>query len=149
MLDKLVDFGLMKLIYDLNPDIYLTSSIEKLNENEALVKLLLKHFFEDLGLPQKYSYVHMTKKVEENKVSFISKSILSYKPDDIPKEAELLAIEHMECVCNIINPHTINYNFEIHFDKNRRIPPLFIQKTFGRIMNKIFNSVKQFIENLR
>jgi len=149
MLDKLVDFGLMKLIYDLNPDIYLTSSIEKLNENEALVKLLLKHFFEDLGLPQKYSYVHMTKKVEENKVSFISKSILSYKPDDIPKDAELLAIENMECVCNIINPHTINYNFEIHFDKNRRIPPLFIQKTFGRIMNKIFNRVKQFIENLR
>ena len=58
-------------------------------------------------------------------------------------------IENMECVCNIINPHTINYNFEVHFDKNRRIPPLFIQKTLGRIMNKIFNRVKQFIENLR
>ena len=71
LLNKLVDFGLMKLIYDLNPDIYLQSNIEKINENEVYVTLLLKHLFEDLGLPQRYSYVHMHKIVEDNKIKFV------------------------------------------------------------------------------
>ena len=149
LLDQLVDFGLMKLIYDLNPDIYIQSSIEKLNENEAIVTLLLKHLFEDIGLPQKYSYVNMKKIVEQNKVTFISQSIHSHRPEGIPEHAELMSIEHMECICNIESPHKINFIFEVNFDKKRRKPPLFVQKMIGVIMNKIFKRVKQFIENLR
>jgi hypothetical protein len=149
LLDQLVDFGLMKLIYDLNPDIYIQSSIEKLNENEAIVTLLLKHLFEDVGLPQKYSHVHMKKIVEQNKVTFISQSIDSYRPEGIPEHAELMSIEHMECICNIESPHKINFTFEVKFNEKRRIPPIFIQKIIGVVMNKIFNRVKQFIENLR
>jgi hypothetical protein len=149
LLDKLLDFGLMKLIYDLNPDIYINSSIEKLNENEANVTLLLKHLFEDIGLPQKYSYVHMTKKVEQNRVSFISKSIHSHRPEGIPENAELMSIDNLECVCNIESPHKINFTFEVNFDKKRRTPPFFVQKMIGNIMNKIFKRVKQFIESLQ
>jgi len=148
-LDKLVDFGLMKLIYDLNPDIYINSTIEKLNENEAIVTLLFKHLFEDIGLPQKYSYVHMTKKVEQNKVTFISKSIHSNRPEGIPENAELMSIDNLECICDIETQHKINFIFEVKFDKNRRTPPLFVQKMLGVIMNKIFKRVKQFIENLQ
>jgi hypothetical protein len=139
----------MKLIYDLNPDIYIQSSIEKLSENEAIVTLLLKHLFEDIGLPQKYSYVHMKKIVEQNSVSFISQSIRSHRPKGIPENAELMSIDHLECICNIESPHKINFIFEVKFDQKRRTPPLFVQKMIGVIMNKIFKRVKQFIENLR
>jgi hypothetical protein len=149
LLDKLIDFGIMKLIYDLNPDIYIQSSIEKLNENEAIVTLLLKHLFEDIGLPQKYSCVHMIKKVEENKVTFISKSILSHRPEGIPETAELLSIDNLECVCHIESSHKINFTFEANFNKKRRTPPHFVQKMLGVILNKIFKRVKQFIENLQ
>ena len=149
LLDKLVDFGLMKLIYDLNPDIYIKSSIEKLSENEAIVTLLLKHLFEDIGLPQKYSYVHMTKKVEQNKVTFISKSIHSHRPEGIPENAELMSIDNLECICDIETPHKINFTFEVIFDKKRRTPPFFVQKMLGNIMNKIFKRVKLFIESLQ
>ena len=148
-LDKIIDFGLMKLIYDLNPDIYLTSKIEKINDNEVYVTLLLKHFFEDLGLPQRYSYVHMTKKIEENRILFISKCISDERPDCIPIEAQLLATENLICSCEIETPHKINFIFDIKFYKNRTIPPLPIQKIIGVILNKIFIRVKQFIENLR
>jgi len=148
-LDKIIDFGLMKLIYDLNTDIYIQSNIEKINENEAIVTLLLKHFFEDIGLPQKYSYVHMIKKVEQNKVTFISKSIVSHKPEEIPENAELMSFDNLECVCNIETPHKIYFTFEVNLNNKRITPPLFVQKMIGVIVNKIFKRVKQFIENLQ
>ena len=55
----------------------------------------------------------------------------------------------MICICDIETHHKINFTFEINFDKNRIIPPLFVQKMIGVIMNKIFKRVKQFIENTR
>jgi hypothetical protein len=148
-LDKIVDFGLMKLTYDLNPDIYLMSSIEKINDNEVNVTLLLKHFFEDLGLPQRYSYVHMTKKVEENKIVFLSKIITDKRPDGIPEEAQLMAIDNLVCTCEIETQHKINFTFYVNFDKNRIVLPVPIEKIIGIILNKIFKRVKQFIENIQ
>ena len=49
---NIVDFSLIKLIYDLNCDIYESVDLQKLNENESTTVLVMKHLFEDLGLPQ-------------------------------------------------------------------------------------------------
>jgi len=148
-ISKMIDFGLMKLIYDLNPDIYLKSIIEKKDENEANVLLVLKHFFEDLGMPQKYSYVHMKRIVEENRVSFESKSIKTHRPENVPANAELLTMNNLICNCDIITPHHINFSFNVYFCEKRIVPPMFAQKLVGMLLNKIFKRVKQFIENLR
>jgi hypothetical protein len=148
-LDKIINFDLMKLIYDLNPDIYIQTHIEKLNNDEAILTCILKHFFEDLGLPQKYSHMHMTKKIEGNNILFISKSITDYKPSIVPPKSSLLAINEMVCTCNVESPHKINFTFDINFDPKRKIPPLPVIKLVGIILNKIFKRVKQFIENLR
>ena len=59
VLSKIIDFNLIKLIYDLNPDVYEKVNIETLNNDEVNLTLLMKHFFEDLGLPQRYSFIHM------------------------------------------------------------------------------------------
>jgi hypothetical protein len=139
----------MKLIYDLNPDIYLKSTIDKKSDDEVEVALLLKHFFEDLGLPQRYSYIYMSKIVEKNKVIFISKSITNKRPDNIPIEAELLDIEKLICSCDIETPHKINFILNVQFETNLIVPPIFVQKLFGIIIHKIFKRVKQFIENLQ
>ena len=48
VLSKIIDFNLIKLIYDLNPDVYEKVNIEKINDNEVILTLLMKHFFEDL-----------------------------------------------------------------------------------------------------
>jgi hypothetical protein len=147
ILSKIIDFNLIKLIYDLNTDIYETVELEIIKENEAIAVILMKNFFEELGLPQKFSYLHMKREIEDNKIIFRSQSIQSHHPTNIPIDAELMAVENMISVCDIITPHRMNFCFNIIFDANVIIPP-FVEKMVGIILHKIFKRVKQFIENV-
>jgi len=144
---KLINFSLIKLIYDLNPDIYDNLVFENINENECIIIILLKHFFEDIGLPQRYCFIHIEKIVEESKIIFKSYSIKSEKPNIIPQFAELLDIDDLTCVCDVVSPHKINFSFNIKFNSGLIIP-LFVEKMIGVIIHKIFKRVKQFIEML-
>jgi hypothetical protein len=147
-LSKIIDFNLIKLIYDLNPDVYEKVNVQILNPNEAVAVLLMKNFFEDLGLPQKFSHLHMRRMVEERKIIFQSQSIKGERPDGIPHEAELMALENMTSICDIIHLHKVNFSFNVIFEPNINIPP-FAEKMVGIILHKIFKRVKQFIENVR
>lgn len=152
-LPNILDFSLIKLIYDLNPDVYEKADIVISDTSpEATVTLLMKHFFEDLGLPQRYSFVHMTKTIDEecNLITFSSQSIRTHRPDNVPEEAELMALSSMNCLCNTLNPHNIQFSVFIKFDDTMQdgIPP-FAEKMVGMISHKIFKRVKQFIENVR
>jgi hypothetical protein len=148
IISKIIDFNLIKLIYDLNPDVYEKVEIEKINDNEVIATLLIKHFFEDLGLPQRFSFVRITKLDEDSKITFTSQSIKEKRPPDMPTDSELIAIQDFTCVCDIITPHSINFSVNIIFDQQMTIPP-FAEKVVGMILHKIFKRVKQFIENVR
>ena len=148
ILSKIIDFSLIKLIYDLNPDVYEKVNIEKLNENEVITTLLMKHLFEDLGLPQRFSHVRMIKTIEEKRIVFNAQSIKNQRPKDMPYDAELMAIQQLNCNCNIITNHKIDFSVNIMFDSTMNVPP-FAEKLVGMILNKIFKRVKQFIENVR
>jgi len=148
VLSKIIDFNLIKLIYDLNPDVYEKVHIETLNNDEVILTLLMKHFFEDLGLPQRYSFIHMKKVDEECKINFIAQSIKSHKPEGMPEDAELMALQNMIAICDIITPHKVNFSFNVIFDGEMNFPP-FAEKMVGMILHKIFKRVKQFIENVR
>jgi len=147
-LDKIVDFPLIKLIYDLNPDIYLESKIQKISEDEAEASVLLKHLFEDIGLKQNYSFINIKKKVEDDCITFLSTIIEDRRPEWIPEHAVLTQLKNIECVCKIITPNHLNITFNILLNKDRLKLPLFVQKMLGQILNKIFIRVKQFIENI-
>jgi hypothetical protein len=148
VISKIIDFNLIKLIYDLNPDVYEKVNVEKINDNEIIATLLIKHFFEDLGLPQRFSFIHMTKHEEHEKIIFTSQSIKSHRPPNMPEDAELMAIQHLTSICNIITPHKVNFEFNIIFEQHMNVPP-FAEKMVGMILHKIFKRVKQFIENVR
>ena len=145
---NIIDFNLIKLIYDLNGDIYESVDFKKISENEVIVTLLMKHLFEDLGLPQKYSYLHMKKIVNNKQIIFRSQSIQSERPQGIPDDAELMAMKENIGICNIITPHKIHFSFTVLFEDYVKIPQ-FAEKMVGLILNKIFKRVKQFIENVR
>jgi hypothetical protein len=147
ILSKIIDFNLIKLIYDLNNDVYEYANLDKLNENEAIITLLMKHFFADLGLPQRFSFLHMKKIVEERRITFNSQSIKSHRPEGMPEESRLMAIKDMTSICDIITPHKVYFSFNITFDEEMNIPP-FAEKMVGLISHKIFKRVKQFIENV-
>jgi hypothetical protein len=150
ILSKIVDFSLIKLIYDLNSDIYEYVNIEKhkTNVNEINMILLMKHLFEDIGLTQKYSYMRIIKIVEEKKILFQSETIRDNYPSNIPEDAEPINIINMSCKCDIITDHKINFSLNIIFDQTTNIPS-FVEKMVGMILFKIFKRVKLFIENIR
>jgi hypothetical protein len=148
ILSNIIDFSLIKLIYDLNPDIYEKVHIENITKNEVIINLLMKHFFEDLGLPQRFSFVHMKKIEEDNRIIFKSQTIKTHRPVDMPEDSELLNMENLTAICEIITPHKILFNFNIVFENNMNIPK-FAEKMVSVIIHKIFKRVKQFIENVR
>jgi hypothetical protein len=147
LLANIIDFNLIKLIYDLNPDVYESSNIEHLNENECIINLLMKHFFEDLGLPQRFSFMHINRNIKDNQITFHCQTIKTHRPPNMPPDAELFNIDQMITICDIITPHKITFNFNIIFNPNMNVPP-FAEKIIGTIVRKIFNRVKQFIENV-
>jgi hypothetical protein len=147
-ISKIIDFNLIKLIYDLNPDVYEKVNIEKFNDYEVAFTLLMKHFFEDLGLSQKFSFLHMKKIVEEKRIIFQAKSIRDHIPQCMPLGSEQMNIQDFTSVCDIITPHKIDFACDIIFDPTANIPS-FAEKMVGIIIFKIFKRVKQFIENVR
>jgi hypothetical protein len=148
VLSKIIDFNLIKLIYDLNSDVYEKINMNIINENEAISNLLMKHLFKDLGLPQRFSYVRINKIVEENRIKFISQTIKPEIPEGMPPDAQLMPIKNMVCDCRIITPHQIQFICNIQFENSMIIPQV-VEKLVGLILHKIFNRVKQFIENVR
>jgi hypothetical protein len=148
IMERIIDFTLIKLIYDLNSDIYEKVNIKTIDENNVKATLLMKHLFNDLGLPQRYSFINITKIVESNKISFVSKSIRDESPEGMPIEAEQMPIKNMDCQCNILTPHKIKFSCNVSFEEKMNVPP-FAEKMVGLILFKIFSRVKQFIENVR
>ena len=152
---SIINFELIKLIYDLNPDIYEKVIMKKNNEEEAVITLLMKHFFIDLGLPQKYSHVIMKKTniLNENnnlvQIQFTTSTIITNKkPQLIPDEAELVQIDNLNIMVDCASSDVCVFNCLIVFNKQFNMPP-FMEKMIGVIINKVFNRGKQFIENIR
>jgi hypothetical protein len=146
ILSKIIDFPFMKLIYQLNPDVYEKINLEYINENEARLMLVMKHFFEDLGLPQRYTFIHIHKTIDTNSVLFESESIKNYRPDGVDG-CEQMTIKKMTTNCAFLTPHIMNFNIDVIFEDYTKIPP-FAEKMIGMIINKIFMRVKLFIEKM-
>ena len=108
----------------------------------------MKHFFEDLGMPQKFSFIHMKKTIEHDRILFTGQSIITHLPEGMPIGSELMKIQDLNCNCKLITPHSIDFNVDIIFDKSMLVPK-FAEKMIGIILLKIFKRVKQFIENIR
>jgi hypothetical protein len=147
-LPSIINLDLLKLLYELNSDIYEKTHLEKINEKEAVVCLLMKHFFQDLGLPQRYYHFHVERTEMEQMIRFYSQSIHSDKPEWIPSEAHLVPMQSMTLLCEMITPHKVNVLSSVVFHENHVVPP-FMEKFIGMILHKIFNRLKQFIENYR
>jgi hypothetical protein len=148
LLANSIDFHWIKMVCDLNPDIYEKSMLEVKNDSEAVLKILLKNLFEDLGLSQKYSHFHIRKTISKNQIEFSADMVQhSSIPEEFPPDVELMSMKRFVCTCSILTPHKVFFDFDVHFDENTYIPP-FVEKVIGIILNKIFTRVKQFINKM-
>ena len=79
-------------------------------------------------------------------VFFEVKTINSVELNDIPTNSELMPIQIIECNCDILSQQKIKLTFNILLHEHVYILPL-VEKMTITILYKIFNRVKQFIEN--
>lgn len=145
-LENIINFDLIKLVYDLNPDIFETIDFKK-NENDANIYFVMKHFFEDLGMPQFYNHIHVTKSTMDKYIIFKMQPIKNEQFDNNNNELVQMPLEEMEVVCYKMTPHKITFQYNILFNRTREIPP-YVEKLVGNIIYKIFNRVKGFIDNV-
>ena len=145
-LDKIIDFNLAKLIYSLNTDIFEKINLEEINTNENVITILIKHFFEDIGFPQYFCNINVTKIIEDNCILFKLKTNIE-RPDNICEEIKQMNVYNLITKCDIITKHKIKVHSTMEFDKISQIP-LWVEKTIGLISNKIIKRLKQFIEKM-
>jgi hypothetical protein len=152
-LPSIINFDMVKLIFDLNPDIYEKSILRKnVDLDNAIICSLMKDIYSDLGIPQ--SYICMS--VDMVKFSDVIKfkcNPVHNNAGSVPVEFSeipdlyLLPIKNMIIDCNILTNHNIQINCQISVDTDVEIEP-FIEKMVIAVVNKIFIRLKQFIENL-
>ena len=141
----LINLNFMKVIYDLSPDLFETTSLEKLNETEGIITLLVKPLFEELGVSQKYLYLHVKCSQNMQSITFDSQTIHSQRPDGIPDDVDLVNVVKLTNEFTIHSNHKVDVISKILLDDAVVIPP-FVDKIIGTLLSKIFKRVKQFIE---
>lgn len=155
ILPKIIDFDLIKTIYDLNTDIYEKVIMTKIDEKQVILNILFKPLFEDLGFPQIYSYINVEKTIiyheESNKtyseIIFHSSSITNEKPTNIPDDAKLFHLNDMIMNCKILDNHNLEFNCTLNINENVNIPKIG-EKIIGNILYKILERFKLFIDKI-
>lgn len=156
-LDKIIDFPFIKLMYDLNKDIIERIDM-KIKDNRALIIILIKDIFEDLGIPQYYSCMIINKETNERKIEFISDLLFDKNEMGdadmgiVPEEAEMLPILRINSEYIKINNNKIDctHNVEIKNEMNSNsISVELVEKMVGKILYKIFNRMILFIKSIK
>jgi hypothetical protein len=153
-LPKIINFTLMDIFYTLNKDIFEKYKIIIHNETNATIYILIKHFFCDLGISQKYICINVIIEKNNDLIIFKADTCLDTSSNKLIEEfndknnenKELLIIQNAIIQCKIINNHKIDLCSSMLL-KDKKETPLFIENFASQIFNKIILRVKQFIEN--
>ena len=151
ILPSIINFDMVKLIFDLNPDIYEKSILKKNTVSDnAIICSLMKDIYSDLGIPQSYACMAVEMVKFSDVVKFRCEPLHDKNTpvefSGIP-DLYLLPVKNVVIVCNILTNHHIEINCKITVEDDVEIEP-FIEKMVITIMHKIFIRLKQFIENL-
>lgn len=145
-LSDIINFDLIKVLYDLNPDIYDLVEIEKINENEANLIIIMKHLFKDIGISQKYSYLNIKLLKTNRFFKFESKPIKISKPSQVPISAEVVDFDRIETIGEFItNNHVIVKNYTYIGSGTKTMS--YFDKIAASITYKIITRLIKFISN--
>lgn len=147
---ELINVDLFTLIYKLNPDIYESTRVEKMDDDEAYAIGIVKHFFEDLGMPQKYSYLHIRRMHTDTNnpdiVRFNARTIYDKRPEGVSQELEIVSFDKMISAIEIVSSHHLRIVQDIYINEKVNLSQM-IEKFVGTIIVKICKRIKQFIES--
>jgi hypothetical protein len=146
-LPPLINFSLFQLLGKLNEDILERVEIKETHsDSEIEILYIFKRFGAELGIPQKYMYVHLQGEASERKVVFTSRS--APYSGDIPPSLELIDNSESEMIVTWENVHTLRvaYAFKARVKDDL---PIFMENLMGLLTKKMFYRVKTFIENMK
>ena len=70
ILPAIINFDMVKLIFDLNPDIYEKSILKKNTLENITILSLMKDLYSDLGIPQSYVCMAVDMSRSANNINF-------------------------------------------------------------------------------
>ncbi len=149
-LQKILNFSIIKLICDINKDVFEDCNFELINENEANVYILVKHYFKELGIPKRYLYLNAKIDITNNSIVFKLKTIYDKLPsiNNFPDNVTILPMDNMIANCDITDHHNVVFINNIFFSASFDIPE-FVEKFSLILLSKLFLRIKQFIENIK
>lgn len=152
----LLDNSIYNLLKQLNSEIIYDVDTIVTENNLNIILFIFTEIGKELGLKQKYMFLHNIKEHKENTIYFKTESIT--KNELIEKQLlsnEILnkinSLQEIECKFanltitlkenNIVNLH---YLFNINLNENL---PKHLENMIGLLMKKVFLNLKIFIEN--
>ncbi len=162
MMDRLINFDIITLIHKLNSDIFEYVHTDILSDDRSTVFVLMKPFFADVGMTQKYSYFDIKKTstfkdddgLEPNSRQIVRQvfsitGITTHIPEniDVPPNCELIVAESAVITVSIVSPHEMSISTDICFDKTVAVES-FVENIICNITSRGFSRVKQFIERV-
>jgi len=145
-LDTFMDFHFFKLLNEVNQDIYKVIEWNVIDKNTINLVILVKHFFEDLGISQKYLNLKINKVEERSRTTFTISTYSNKHPTNIAPQIENIIIKNMSIELKYCTQNKLSLHSIIQLDINTYIPP-FVDKLIGTLVCKLFIRIKQFIEN--
>ena len=148
VLSSIINLDLIGLIYKLNEDIYESIHIEKINENEINITLVMKRIFMDI-ITQRYAYLNIKKEVKGNNIIFSSNVIKTHRPTFVGSELESVSVDTIINTFEILSDHKLKVECDFIFLENR-IPGTvaIFDRVLANIISKMFFRFKNFIEIL-
>jgi hypothetical protein len=142
-LNSLINNNLIKLIYDLNVDLFEHIEIEKKNDYESNIFILFKDLFNEMSLPHYYYYFNLKHNVEEN--HFLISPLTSV----IKKRMECVNLKHGRINYTPLNEHQVQFSIDAVIPSGDSVIATMIEKIICNIIYKIFNRVKHFVSTIK
>tara|TARA_B100001769_G_C22109096_1_gene599600 strand:- start:2721 stop:3371 length:651 start_codon:yes stop_codon:yes gene_type:complete len=164
-INALFGFEIYELLEKVNTDLIEKIIIlNKLNEDEIDVCIILKHIAKEIGIKQKYLLFRSTKEIDNdtkniiynNKdLSLINNELKNEYLNQIQFDSNKIEPLIFNYGKTIINLNTLNLNKSINIDFKFDFQilisddlPLYMENLIGIIFKKIFYNLKQFIDKL-
>ena len=170
----LINLNLIKLLHDLNPDLFESYNVVNSDEYERHICLLFKDLFADLGIPQ-YYYNFSLSSISSSALASSSENA-TVNQDSSPTikfiitplhcledksfdNTSLMVVPLTQCeiVCTLVNNTLVNntlvnntvghFNITAHIT-NAELFNSFFEKMVAMILYKVVNRLKQFISTI-
>ena len=143
-----INLNLIKLLHDLNSDLFEAYVAVDINATERHISLLFKDLFSDLGIPQ--YYYNFAFKEDTTTINETIKFIISHRDqqDKIPSDAICAPLTHCEFTCTLINNTVGQFTITAHVADSELCNSSFFEKMVAVILYKVINRLKQFITTI-